>query len=269
MPQGRAGDPLERLLVVGVAPRRAGQARLVEDERGAEHRHAPDQEPLELEREPPALRGAGLEQRVGAGRAQGLRVRRAEQDGRAAVDHALGGAERHDEIRLDERPVDAQQHASGRAQLDELRVLGVVDRDRAGEAASEGGGDDPEALQVALRRPALEAAGDEQRLTLAGNPRPLELGRDRREGRLARVDLRGRQRQCRRLDHDRCAASPRRHRRERLAGEREAEGVPQRRANVGDRLAGRRRPQDDGVLRSVDDHDAAPGQEREFHGMWR
>ena len=157
----RAEHALDRLLVVRVAGERAGDPRRVERERDAGDRHALGEPPLDLDREPPALRRARLEQRQRARGAQRLAAARGEQRGRAAVQHGLGGGDGDDEIGLDERRVDAQRHVAGLAELDEVVGLGVVHDHAALEATAELGRD--EQADLARRRAPQQAAGDEDR----------------------------------------------------------------------------------------------------------
>src|SRR5437667_12060540 len=70
--EGRAHHALERLLLVRVAAERAAEARMVENQRRADHRDPARQLTLELESEPPALRGGRFEKGVGACWAQDL-----------------------------------------------------------------------------------------------------------------------------------------------------------------------------------------------------
>ena len=79
---------------------------------------------------------------------------------------ALGRANGHHEIGLDERAVDAERDVAGCADVHEPGVLRVVDLDLAVEAAGEGVGDDAEALELSRDRPAHQAAGHEQCLAL-------------------------------------------------------------------------------------------------------
>src|SRR5581483_9489962 len=95
--KGRARNPLERLRVVRVATRGAGVEGLVQDERDPGQRGSLGQAALELDSQAPAVRGPGLEQRVGARGAQGGAARRAEKRPGAAVQDAFRRAERQDE----------------------------------------------------------------------------------------------------------------------------------------------------------------------------
>ena len=106
----------------------------------------------------------------------------------------LGRADGDDEIGLDESPVHAQRDRVRLAQLDELRVLGVVNHDVAREAAREAGRDDPELLELAAGGLAHQAGRDEERLALRRDAGTLELRGRRLQGHLARVMLGGRQR---------------------------------------------------------------------------
>ena len=57
--------------------------------------------------------------------------------------------------------------------------------------------------------------------------------------------------------------------RERRPGEREAERVADGGAHVAEGLAGRRRPEDRGVVRCVREHDARAREQRHPHGIAR
>ena len=65
-PEGGSRDPVERLLLVGIAAGGAAEARVVERQGSADYWDAPRQLPFDRDGELPALRGTGLEQRVGA-----------------------------------------------------------------------------------------------------------------------------------------------------------------------------------------------------------
>jgi hypothetical protein len=167
--------------------------------------------------------------------------------------------------------VDGQRRLAGRLELDQLGVLGVVDRDGTSEAAGEGGGDGAEGLEVALLGPAHQAGRDEQRLALRRYACALELRGRRRERVLARVVQRGREREGRRLDDDRRAAAAGDECLERLACEREAEGIANRRAHVGHLVARRRWAEHDRFVWHVDDYQARAEEQRDalHYGMDR
>ena len=178
------------------------------------------------------------------------------------MENRLGRAHGEHEIGVEERPVGADRHVARHLEVDELRILGVVDHDLAVKAPREAGGDDAEAFELAAMRPPREPGGDEQRLPLGGDACALELDRGRGECRLSRVVQGAGDRQRRRLDHDRRPAAAGDERLERIAREREPERVADRRAHVGDLLARRRRPQHDRIVGSVHDHD--PGPEKQW-----
>ena len=92
-----------RLVVVGIAAHAPGEARRIEDERRADHRHPRRQQPLQCECDLPAARRRGLEQRVGPGAAENMHARGPEKRTRATVEHRLGRGHRHDEVGLDEQ----------------------------------------------------------------------------------------------------------------------------------------------------------------------
>ena len=121
--------------------------------------------------------------------------------------------------------------------------------DPAPERASRGRRE--QRFELAAPGAAAQPAGDEDRLALRRHSQPLELADRRLERRLARIDRGARERQLRRLDHERGGAAARRERLERRAGEREAKRVADRRADVGDRFLGRARAQHERVVRRV------------------
>ena len=155
---------------------------------------------------------------------------------RASVQDGLRRGDHHDDVGANERGVDAKRNRAGAADLDEVLALGVVHLDVAVEAPRELRRD--QCLELLVARAAREPARDEQRLVSGRNAQPLELGDGRGDRSLARVALRARQRQVRRLDDDRRARPARHERFERLAGEREAQRVADRRADVRDGVPG-------------------------------
>ena len=159
--------------------------------------------------------------------------------------------------------MNGQRRVPGRVQLDELRALGVVDLDGAVEAPRKAGGDDAQSLELAAVRPSRQARREEQRLALGRDAGSLELRRGGRECFLPRVVERAGERQCGRLDHDRRPPATGDERLERVAREREAQRIAHRGAHVGNGLAGRGRPQHDGVVGRVDDGQARPDEQRD------
>ena len=166
--------------------------------------------------------------------------------------------------------MDAERNTSRLPDLDQIRVLDVVDHDRAPEAASELRRDDPQLLEVALGEPAGKPTCEEQGLVLDRDACAPELVDDGPDRLSSGVVVRGRDRQGRRLDHDRRAATASNERLERLAGEWEPERVPHGCADVGDRLARLEWPQDDGVGGCVHDRQPRPREHRDaVHGSAR
>ena len=174
------------------------------------------------------------------------------------MDDGLRGSDDDDHVGLEQASVDAERDPAQLPDLDQAGVLDVVDHDPAAEASGELRRDDPELLEVALAEPPCKSSRNEEGLVLdrdAGSPELVDDGADRRS---PRVVLGGRDRQRWRLDHDRRPAAPRDERFERLAGEWKAERVSDGRADVANRLAGRPRPEDDGVVRRVHDRQPRP-----------
>ena len=268
--QRRARELLERRVLVRIAAEAALQPRRVEHERGADHGHAGGERALEREAELPAARPR-------PSRAASRRSTRAASPAPHAPSSAPGPpwstvsaavTQTTRSVSASEA-VDPQRRPSGVGEVDEVGRLGVVHLDVAVEAPREGGRD--ERLELALARAPVEAAGDEDRLLPRRHAEPLELLDRRRERRPARVVLRARQRQLRRLDDDRrLPAAPSRAPRaaRRRAGSGARRGRPRRRR---DRLGRRRRPQHERVLGRVDDRDARARQERDprHYGMCR
>ncbi len=67
MTERRAHDPLEGLSLVRVTAKGAAEARMVENQRGADDRNTPLERAFDLEPQPPALRCRRLEQRIRTG----------------------------------------------------------------------------------------------------------------------------------------------------------------------------------------------------------
>ena len=244
--QARRREPLEDLLLVRVA---AEDVRQVEHERHAERRRARGEQPLELrapDPSPATCRARAATPRPIA--AQRLAAAGLEQRGRPAVQHGLRGGHGHDQVGLDERARDAQRHRPGRADLDEVLGLGVVDDHAPAEAPPELGRD--EEPDLARRRPPQEPARDEDRHL--PNAEPLQLVDRRRDRLVPRLGRRRRDRQRRHLDHDRRGAVAGHELGQRPPGERKPHRLPHGRADVLDLDPRRRRPQHDAVLGHVD-----------------
>ena len=232
---------------------------MVQHERGADQGYPSDERTLEREPRAPALRSRRLEERPRTGRAKRLASGRPDERCGPPVEHALGGRHDDDDVGLDERGVNSQRNRARDAEVDEVVALDVVDLHVPVEATRELVGD--EARQQFVAGAAREAARDEQRLVPALDSQPLELldrGGDRL---LSRVALGAGQRQRRRLDDDRRAAAGARHERlERLARERETQGVSDRGAHVRDSDRGRRRPERKCVVVRGHDDEPRPGE---------
>ncbi len=254
-PKARPRDALERLLGVRVA---AEHARQVERERDARHRQPRREQPLHLDREPPALRRARLEERHGARGPQRLAPARLQERRRPAVQHRLRRGHGDDEVGLDERAVDRDGGVPQLPELDEVVALGVVDDHAAAEAPPELGRD--EQADLAWARPPVEAARDEDRH--AGDAEPHELVCGRGDRILPRVVGRGRDRQRRLLDDERGRAAAAREVPERLAGEREPQRLGDRGADVVDRIAGRGRPEHRPARGNVRDDEPRAAEQR-------
>ena len=137
MAERRAHDPFERLRLVGVAAEGAAEARIVEDERCPDDGNAAGQCAFDLQRKPPALRRRRLEQRIRACCAQHLGSGRANECGRSAVQHGLGGSDHDDDIGANECGVDTKRDRTGGAELDEVVALDVVHFDMTVEPTRE------------------------------------------------------------------------------------------------------------------------------------
>ena len=96
---------------------------MVEGQRCTDDRHAPGQLALDCDTELPTLRGARLEQRVGACCAESLSARCTEQSRGTAVDHGLGGGDDDDRIRLEQRGVNTERNPSRLPDLDEIWIF--------------------------------------------------------------------------------------------------------------------------------------------------
>ena len=176
------------------------------------------------------------------------------------MDDRLGRRDRHDDVRVQQSPVDPDQvFAVG--DLDEPLALDVVHFDAAPEPACDLGRD--EDLELAMCRAARESSGDEERLAVRGGARALELEHRRRDRRPPRVVGRTGNRERGRFDDDRRAGAPRHERLERLAGEWEAKRVADGSRHVCDRVDRRRRREHDRVLAGVDDCEPRAVRQRE------
>ena len=172
------------------------------------------------------------------------------------MQHRLGGRHDDDEIRLDERRVDAC-----RAHRDEPGILGVVHGHVTVEAAREVGRD--ERRELPLPGAAREPTGDEDRLVPARHAEPLELVHRGSDRELPRVALCAGNRQRGRLDDDRRPPRAAGALGERRPREREAERLAHGRRHVVERVARGRRAQDDRVVGHVEDRDPSPREERD------
>jgi hypothetical protein len=258
------GDPVDGLPVVWVALEQAAQGGRVQRQRDADQGRPACERPLELHGESPAAGGGGLEQRVGVCRTERARVGRRQERCGPAVQDRLGRGHRHDDVGLDQSGVDLQRSAVRVAEVDEVRALGVVHLDSTVEAAGELRRD--EQLELAVSGLAAEAGGDEERLLLEGRAGAVELRHRRGDRGPARISKRPGDWKSRRLDDDRRASSARDERLEWLAGQREAERVPDGGRHVGDRLAGWRGHEHDVVVRRLHDGEPRPvGQGQAWH----
>ena len=201
------------------------------------------------ERRSPALRAAGLEQRRRglAAFPLGLGIAAREQHAGPAVDDGLGRAHAHDDVCVDELACDPLLAAVLAGDLHEVRIFGVVHLHLAVERARERRREEP--VELSAPRPPAEAGGDEDRLPLVGDAEVAKLLNCGADCCPPRVHRSTGQRQRRHVGHDRRPSAPRHHAGQRHPGEREANGVAHRRADVGDRLArGLGRHEHDGVV---------------------
>ena len=157
------------------------------------------------------------------------------------MEHRLGGADHENQVGLDQCPIDPERKPAARSELDEIRIGGVVHLELAGEAPAELVGN--EALELAGTHLPAEPARDENRLTLQRDADALQLGDRRGQGVLSGIADGAGYRKLRRLDDD---GRPPAAGRKLLQGT-PGEGEPQRlahcRADVRERLGGRRRPE--------------------------
>ena len=241
---------------------------MVEHERDPEQRDALGERALEHDPQIPSSRPRRLEERPAAGLPECRRPARGQQRRGAAVEDRLGRGQRQDEVALQQQRVDLQREPVDRPDLDQGSVLDVVHLDAAVKSARQLVRAEPLALPPA-RRPPLEAARDEERLPLGGDTQALELVHDGEQRVLARIGLRRGHRQGGMVEHDRRRAAGSDQSLQRLAREREADGVPNGRADLRHRLDRRRRPEHDRVVGHVDDRDPRSRQHRDLHGMDR
>ena len=170
------------------------------------------------------------------------------------MDDSLGGRHDDDDVRFDDRRMDAERD-SGRLPDDgEPLALDVVDLNASVEAAGKLGRNEP--FDVAPSGAAREARGYEERLPLARNPAPLELGNRRGDRVLARIARAARDGQRRSLDQDGRAAAARGERLERLARQRKPQRILHGCTDVRERAARRGRAEDERAVRRIDERDA-------------
>ena len=116
----------------------------------------------------------------------------------------------------------------------------------------------------------IQTAGDEQSLVARGNSQPLELRNRGGDRGMSWITLDTRNGKGRWLDDDRRARTTGHDCLEWLAGEREAQCVAHSCADVGDGVAGWRRPQHERVVLGGHDHEPRAGQQRNaLHGTCR
>ena len=149
---------------------------MVEGQRCTDDRHAPGQLALDCDTELPTLRGARLEQRVGACCAESLSARCTEQSCGTAVDHGLGGGDDVPTVRSG-RDLDLPRHGSPPGRESGGRTPGRRSRAARGLARP--------ACEQALRR--REASGSRPGLRRASarrrRPRsPPAVGRSAQSG---------------------------------------------------------------------------------------
>ena len=211
---------------------------VIEHEREADDRCRLAQPGLELGCETPPARARDLEERLRPRRANDTGRACVEQCGRAAVERRLGGADRDDEVGVDERRM-RPQHAAADRHGAEVVGLAVVHDDPAAEVTRAIGAQ--QSLEVAAARPPAETGGDEHRDRVGSDPTLRERVQHRRECVASRILLDRRQRQDRRLHDDgRAAARAAATLAERRPGERIAERLDDGRRDVGERLERRR-----------------------------
>ena len=186
------------------------------------------------------------------------------------MDDGLRGRDDDDHVSVEETAIDSERDPAQLPDLDQAWILDIVDHDPAAETPGKLRRDDPELLEVPFAEPSCKSSGNEQGLVLdrdAGSPELVDHGAHRRS---PRVVLGSRDRQRRRLDHDRRPAAWRDERLERLAREWKTERVSDGRADIADRLAWLARPEDDGVIGRIHDGQPRPREHRDpVHGNAR
>ena len=156
--------------------------------------------------------------------------------------------------------VELQESCARELKRAQLGARGVVDGNRAAELARANGAED--GFELAASGPALEAAGDHDRLPVGRHPHPLELVDDRCDGLLARVVGRTRQRQRARLDDDRNAGAAGDEIGEAWPRQRVAERLADRGSDVTQRVERGWRREQDGIVLDGDERDARAREER-------
>ena len=149
------------------------------------------------------------------------------------MEHRLARAEGDHEVGVDDRRMDAVDAAVDLQRAEILR-LAVVHDDLPTEAACPIRAE--ELLELATTRTAAEPSGHEDGHALARDAVPLELVEHRGQRIAPRVVLGRGKRQRRRLEDDRRPAPAGRKCLERLAGERVAERLGDRRSHVRERV---------------------------------
>ena len=173
------------------------------------------------------------------------------QDGLARTD-------RDDDVRLDERGVDAMD-ATGHLDRPQILVLAVVHGDPAAKAPGAVG--TQQQLELAASGAAAQAAGNEHRLPLSADVEQLELVEHGGEDVATGILLDRRQREGGQLHDDRGAPAARRQLAQRLPRQRVAERLGDRRADVDERIKRRRRHDEHGVVGKRDDGNPGAGVE--------
>ena len=168
----------------------------------------------------------------------------------------LRGAQDNDQVRLDQRGVDASVTGNGNKPF----VLRVVNEDGAAEGA--GLRWRQQTFEIALTQLPAEPAGDENRLSLVPHADQLERSHRCCERLLTWILLSAGQRQGQRLDEDRRSPAPRRDRLERRPGERKPQRVTNCRASIGYPRRRRRGAENHVVVRGRDHDDARPREQR-------
>ena len=174
------------------------------------------------------------------------------------MENGLARADRHDEVGLDERGMDAMD-VTGDLEGPEVLRLAVVNGDLAAECA--GPVRPQEQLELAAAGATAEAAGDEDGVPLARDAVQLELVEDGGEDVPARVLLDGGQREPRRLHDDRRPTAARRDGLEGRPRQRVAERLGDRGADVHEGVERRRRRDEHRVVGKGDHRKPGAGVE--------